>query len=69
MISLRQNLLTYAFLRFIIVKTVFLYKVFENTNTLTNVLFLMQGWIGLEYKPATNTKDGLQWIKDFNIEI
>jgi hydroxypyruvate isomerase len=25
-----------------------------------------EGWVGCEYKPATTTKAGLHWLKDFN---
>lgn len=27
------------------------------------------GWIGLEYKPQGATKDGLKWIKEFNVAL
>ncbi|KAJ9579304.1 hypothetical protein L9F63_024593 [Diploptera punctata] len=27
------------------------------------------GWIGLEYKPKGVTKDGLKWIKEFNMSL
>ncbi|XP_023330504.1 putative hydroxypyruvate isomerase [Eurytemora carolleeae] len=28
-----------------------------------------QGWIGLEYKPVSNTQDGLRWIQDFGYNL
>ncbi|XP_049306199.1 putative hydroxypyruvate isomerase [Bactrocera dorsalis] len=27
------------------------------------------GWIGCEYKPKTNTLEGLKWIKNYNIQL
>jgi hydroxypyruvate isomerase len=27
------------------------------------------GWIGLEYKPAGNTKEGLKWVQEFNMSL
>lgn len=26
-------------------------------------------WIGLEYKPAASSKDGLKWIKEFGYSL
>lgn len=26
-------------------------------------------WIGLEYKPAKNTKEGLKWVQEFNMKL
>lgn len=28
-----------------------------------------EDWIGLEYKPAGNSKDGLKWIKEFGYSL
>jgi hydroxypyruvate isomerase len=28
-----------------------------------------KGWIGLEYKPAGSTKDGLKWVDEFNMVL
>lgn len=27
------------------------------------------GWIGLEYKPAGSTKEGLKWVQEFNLKL
>ncbi|KDR18001.1 putative hydroxypyruvate isomerase isoform X2 [Zootermopsis nevadensis] len=27
------------------------------------------GWIGLEYKPAGNTEEGLKWVQEFNMRL
>jgi hydroxypyruvate isomerase len=27
------------------------------------------GWIGLEYKPAGSTKDGLKWVDEFRMVL
>lgn len=27
------------------------------------------GWIGCEYKPKTNTMEGLKWIQKYNIQL
>jgi hydroxypyruvate isomerase len=27
------------------------------------------GWIGLEYKPAGSTKEGLKWVEEFNMKL